>query len=171
MRTWVRRLRGALGIGTLWGLGGAVVGALGGAVGALLAGLPLGYLVPVFSIYVGATTFLLGAGFSLALAVNEVRGTLGDPSSRRFAGLGALAGAALPFAWTLFPVGELLTDLTALPLGQFLAILLGASATCAAIGSALAAGTLSIAQRAPDVLTDVHARHAALGNDQAHELR
>ena len=52
----------------VWGATGAVVSALGGTVGGLLAGLPLGYLLPLFGVYVGATPFLLGAGFSLALA-------------------------------------------------------------------------------------------------------
>lgn len=154
MKRWIRRLRGALGIGTLWGAAGAAVGAVGGAVGALLGGLPLGYIVPMFSAYVGVTTFLLGAGFSLALATSDARGWLGRPTIRRFAQLGAVAGAILPFAWLLLPVGELLTDLTALPTAQFLALLIGASATCAAVGSSLAAATLAAAGGAPESLGD-----------------
>jgi hypothetical protein len=150
---WFRRLRGALGIGAIWGAAGAMVGGLGGAIAGLVAGLPIGYLVPVAGLYAGATTFLLGAGFSLALTLRASRQVSGRPSTARVAALGALAGAALPFMWMLAPVGELLTDLTALPMSQFLAVLLGASATCGAIGAGFAAATMTIAGRAPVELT------------------
>lgn len=153
MRRWLRRLRGALGIGTLWGVAGTVVGVVGGAIGGLLLGLPVGYLMPVFGLYAGSTGFLLGSGFSLILAVQGERGALGELSPKRAAVLGAIAGAALPLAWLLAPFGELLTDLTALPLGQFLMVLLASGATCGALGAAMAAGTLALARRAPEQLT------------------
>jgi hypothetical protein len=56
----------------------------------------------------------------------------------------------LPLLWLVAPVGELLTDLTALPLPLFLQALLASGAACATLGAGLAAGSVAVARRAPD---------------------
>lgn len=129
-----------------------MMGALGGVIAGVLTGAGAWYPAVLFGTYGGSLGLLLGTSFAVAVTCLEERGSLGMLSSRRAALLGAVAGGVLPFLWLVFPQGELFTDLTALPTVQFLTALLAAGASCALLGASVAAGTVAVADRAPDQL-------------------
>ena len=104
MPSMFRRLRGTLGMATVWSFAWAPLGILWSAVAWLDAQLSVGreWLVP-FPPVVGpmimcaAWGFIAGAAFAFALIVAERhRGTLSGLSRRRTALWGALGGALLP---------------------------------------------------------------------------
>ncbi len=66
MKTWLRKLRGILGIGATWGLVGGVVGTVGGAV-ALLFGLPVLETLLIAGLGGTALGFVIGGGFASIL--------------------------------------------------------------------------------------------------------
>ena len=77
MKTWLRKLRGILGIGTVWGLASAALGATIGAIGSVIGGEPLIGWVITGGLWVGSIGFLLGSGFGGILSMSEL---LGSPS-------------------------------------------------------------------------------------------
>lgn len=98
MNAWLRRLRGALGIGVTWaGLWTAVGLGLAGALRILRPadfdpGEGLGVILPVLAL-VG---FLSGLGFALLLSLSERKRTAGELSLPRVALWGLLGSAAIP---------------------------------------------------------------------------
>lgn len=98
MNAWLRRLRGALGIGVTWaGLWTAVGLGLAGVLRILRPadfdpGEGLGVILPVLAL-VG---FLSGLGFALLLSLSERKRTLGELSLPRVALWGLLGSAAIP---------------------------------------------------------------------------
>lgn len=136
METWLRRMRGALGMAMVWGLAWFA----GGMVLLLIVG-PDAADVP-FPIGFGALGFLAGALFSGILGLIERGRGFHQLSMARFAGWGAAAGLlfSVLFAVTVTLVGggALLDDLV------FLAPLF------AAIGAASAGGTLALARWGED---------------------
>ncbi len=160
MKGWIRRLRGIAGIGTLWGLAGAVVGTLGGLAAAVFGGAPLLAAVANFGLGGGGVGFLLGTTFAGVLTMMERRRTLDELTPGRAAFWGALAGSAFPAMWFLASIGTLGTFI---PLDR---LLLAAMSGCVAYGTlaaGLAAGTVSLARRAPAELIP------GMGSDE-HEL-
>jgi hypothetical protein len=129
---------------------GTAVGAVAGLVTSVFVGSGHGYITLLFGLYGGGLGLLLATGFSVIIAVLGEREAVGELSPRRAAFLGGAAGAVLPLLWLVAPVGELLTDLTALPLPLFLQALLASGAACATLGAGLAAGSVAVARRAPD---------------------
>ena len=136
METWLRRLRGALGMAVLWGLAWFA----GGIVLLLIVGLDAAD-VP-FPLGFGVLGFLAGALFSGILGLIEGGRGFHQLSLPRFAGWGAAAGllSSALFAVTVSLVGggAMLDDLV------FLAPLF------AAIGAGSAAGSLALARRGED---------------------
>ncbi len=87
MKRWVKRLRGVLGIGSVWGL---VCGVAGAAVGGI-SGFITGSLIEALVIGgVGARLmgFVLGSGFATVLTLMDRKKTLEQLTPRR-AGLWA----------------------------------------------------------------------------------
>jgi hypothetical protein len=127
MSTWLRRLRGALGMGVTW----AVAWALAGAAFRLIVG-PGTDDVP-FPIRFGIVGFLAGVTFGGVLSAVARRRGFDRISLPGFAGWGALGGLALfgAFALTAGPGGE---SLLLAPLFAF-------------AGAASAAGTLALARQ------------------------
>lgn len=145
MRPWMRKVRGVLGTGALWGVAGALFGALVGGLSTLLGGPLFGSLL-VGGLWFGASGFVLGSGFAVMLAVLHGRRTLDDLTPVRAAGWGALVGAGLPLLGTV-----LLMVLAGLPLMPVLVpTLVVDSLLYGALGAALAAGTVVAAKRVPE---------------------
>lgn len=128
MKTWVRRLRGAVGIGLAWGAAWLVAGlALLAVVGLHAADVP-------FPLFFGFLGFLCGATFSVILGALGARRRFADMSVGRFALWGALGGLIVVGA--MIPVAGITG--AALVLGPIFA---GAGAICAT-------GTLVVARKA-----------------------
>jgi hypothetical protein len=157
MKRWLRRIRGALGMGVVWGL--AWFGA--GMVLLLIVG-PDAADVP-FPLGFGLLGFLAGTLFSAILALVERGRGFHQLSLPRFAGWGAAGGLLFSVLFalvvTLTGGGALLDDLV------FLAPLF------AAAGAACAGGALALARRVDDRALidagpDVDARHLEEGESR-----
>lgn len=151
MNRWLQRLRGALGIGALWGAAGSIVGAVGAVAANLTIGLPLLGPMIDWSLGAGFAGFLLGSGFAGLLTLSEGRRTLEELTPARAAGWGALAGAPAPTA--VIVLGSAMGWNPALSAQQLIPVVLGAAGSYAALTAALAAGTVSLAKRTPDEVT------------------
>lgn len=128
MRKWLRRIRGAIGIGLTW----AMTWFSAGMVWRFVVGFGPGD-VP-FPLVFGALGFLTGATFSGVLGVVEGRRRFDQMSVPRFAALGAIAGL-------LFSVPLVLTG------GEFVVWL---GPVVALAGAVSAAGTLALARKAEE---------------------
>ncbi|HEX9164509.1 MAG TPA: hypothetical protein VF862_01260, partial [Gemmatimonadales bacterium] len=98
MNPWVRRFRGAVGMGLTWALGWAVVGLGIGVASLLLPGLPWHRFFDVFDAPLPALAvpgFVGGALFSLVLGVAGRHRRFEQLSVPRFAAWGALGGVLL----------------------------------------------------------------------------
>ncbi|MGI9627399.1 MAG: hypothetical protein ACR2QM_11235 [Longimicrobiales bacterium] len=137
MRKWLRRIRGAIGMGLTWAAGWTVAGMLGAIViYTLFPSLPEpDILIPVFA-YPG---FLAGVGFSVVLRIADGRRRFDELSLPRFAAWGALGGLL---------VGTLvaLVASQAAPVGV-LAAIMGSSTL---LGAGSASGLLAVARRQDD---------------------
>lgn len=131
MSRWRRRIRGALGMGLVWGVAWLGVGlVLLAIVGPDAADVP-------FPLGFGALGFLAGVAFSGVLGLIEGRRTFDQMSLPRFAAWGGLGGAL--FAAVFVAVAGLGVE-ALVGLGVVFG---GASAACAA-------GSLALARRAED---------------------
>ena len=135
MKTWLRKLRGILGIGATWGLVGGVVGTVGGAV-ALLFGLPVLETLLIAGLGGTALGFVIGGGFASILSLMDGRRSLEQLSPARSAMWGASAGVLSMVLMTLMGGGPE-------PLYNFLL----ASGVFGGIGAGMAAGTVLLARR------------------------
>jgi hypothetical protein len=151
MKGWLRRLRGVLGIGTLWGLPAVFVGAVGGGAASVFGGAPLLGAIVTGTTVVGGLFFALGTVFAAALTMLEGRRTLEELSPRRAASWGALAGAVLPVVGLVVSAGPEIVPL--LLDRQLLLTLLSGVGSYAALAAALAGGTVALARQAPPELS------------------
>lgn len=138
MNGWLRRIRGAIGMGLMWGAAWLGAGLVLMLATLLLTG-STGADVP-YPLGFGALGFLAGTTFSGVLGLVEGRRRFDQMSLPRFTGWGAVGGFLLS---TLFVVTVTLVDDPAfienlLPLGTIFA---GAGALCAG-------GALTLARRA-----------------------
>jgi hypothetical protein len=144
VRTFLRRLRGAISLALLWAAvwlpAGALLTLLSGWTGHSLR-LPLWY----FGIWT-ALGALSGGVFALLLAVLERRQSFQQLSARRLAIWGAIAGGAIPIGGSLLIVA-LFSDLS------LSADAPSAFASMALLGAACAVATLSLARRGAPVET------------------
>ena len=143
MKKWLRRIRGAVGMGLTWAAGWAPVGVLLGLVMGALSGLPMGSLVDVWVITMVVLGFL-GATFSAVLRMAEGRRRFDDLSLRRFGAWGASGGLLLGMLAVAaglvgagFEPGLFLRDVVIITAATLL------SGGCAA-------GSLALARRADD---------------------
>jgi len=128
MRKWLRRIRGALGMGFTWAAAWFAVGSVPRWVFGVSTDLPLPLLF-------GALGFIAGVTFSGLLVLTEGRRRLDQLSLPRVAGWGAIGGVLLS---ALFVSGA------SLGWGEVLAI----SATFALASAVSASGSLALARRA-----------------------
>jgi hypothetical protein len=128
MQKWLRRIRGAIGMGLLWGAAWGVAG--------MVPRWLFGFNTDVpFPLVFGVLGFIAGVTFSGVLLVTEGRRSLDQMSLPRFAGWGAIGG---------FLLSAFFTRVASLGFGDVLAIaptFMVASALCAS-------GTLALARRA-----------------------
>lgn len=127
MQTWVRRLRGAIGVGLTW------AAAWFGAGMILLFIVGFGAADVPFPLFFGLLGFLAGAVFSGILGMVERRRSFDQLSLVRFAGWGALGGLLLSGV----------VSLAAGPTENFTVV----ATVFALAGAVSAAGTLALARR------------------------
>lgn len=136
MKTWLRRIRGAIGLGLAWAVAGGVAGTI----------ISLGFVVRTgsrpdapFPIMLGALGFVAGVVFSGVLRLVEGRRRFDQMSLPRFAASGAAVGFALSATFFLaVSRGD--------PTFLRYFVLVGPVVTVAAAGCA--AGSLALARRA-----------------------
>ena len=134
MKKWLRRIRGAIGMGLAWAIAWFGAGVL------LLMVVGFGAADVPFPLGFGMLGFFAGATFSVVLGVVEGGRGFEQLSLPRFAGWGAVGGRLLAVIFVL--VGALLGD-TTLDI-----VVLGSVFALAGAGSA--AGSLALARRAEE---------------------
>jgi len=128
MRTWLHRIRGAIGMGFTWAAAWSAVGFVPRWVLGMEGDLP-------FPLLFAGLGFIAGVTFSGLLALTQGRRRFDELSLPRFAAWGALGGVLL---------GALFVRGASLGWGEILAI----STMFAAASAACAAGSLALARRA-----------------------
>jgi len=128
MRKWLRRVRGAIGMGFAWAAALFAVGSVPRWVFGVNTDAPIPLVFGVFG-------FIAGVTFSALLMLTKGRRTFDQMSIRRFAGLGAIAGLLLSALWA---------NAVSLSWGELLAI----APTFALVCAVCAAGSLAVARRA-----------------------
>lgn len=141
MQRWLRRIRGALGMGLTWGLAGFVVG-MGIELIHNIWPNPLGAAVDIWPAALAYPGFFGGVAFATVLGIAGRRRTFDELSLPRVATWGALGGLFV----ALIPAAMAATGLATfnVPLWQITAALLGPFT----VGGAIAAsGSLVLARR------------------------
>ena len=154
MSQWLRRLRGAVGMGITWAVGWAVAGILIGVASTLLPFLPWHYFFDVFDAPLPALAvpgFFGGMFFSLVLGIAGRGRRFRDLSLPRFAAWGAAGGLLLglfPFALVAVGLASLHARTSPWPLLAAVVVPL------TLLGAASASLTLLVARKAeaPDSL-------------------
>ena len=170
MKKWLKRIRGALGMGLTWAAAWAFVGTglmvVWGLVGMLTGGLggPTGWNLLLdlvfFAGFFALGGFVVGAGFSVALGIAEGRRRFDEMSVPRFASWGAVGGLFLSLTPLSSGQGSVLEHVL------FVGVL-------ALMGAGSAAGSLALARRADDreLLEDgADVADIGLTEKEAHEL-
>ena len=139
MRKWLRRIRGAIGMGFTWGAAWSAVGLVPRWVFGFNADVP-------FPLVFGVLGFIAGVTFSGLLVLTEGRRRFDQMSLPRFAGWGAMGGLLL---------SALFAKAASLGWGDVLAIAPTFALACAVCAS----GSLAVARRAarpelPDIRED-----------------
>jgi len=158
MKKWLRRMRGALGMGLTWAVGWTLVGMLGVVVFyALFPSVPdiFDVWIPVFA-YPG---FLAGVGFSVVLRIAEGRRRFDELSIPRFAAWGAVGGLLVGTFVAVLGFGK--------APNAALATIMG---TTTLLGAVSASGSLALARREEDrELLDASADVAKVGLTEGEE--
>lgn len=128
MRKWLRRIRGAIGMGFIWAAAWFAVGFVPRWVFGINSDLP-------FPLLFGGLGFIAGVTFSGLLVLTEGRRRFDQMSLRRFAAWGAIGGLLL---------SALFAKAASLGWGDVLAI----APTFALASAVCASGTLAVARRA-----------------------
>lgn len=149
MTTWLRRIRGAVGMGLSWAVGWALFGLTIGVASKLLPFLPWHYFFDIFDAPLPALAmpgFIGGALFSTVLGVAGRRRRFDELSLPRFAAWGAVGGLLLGLVpAAMVTVGLATMGDGALGLWQLTAVVSG---PLALLGAASASGSLLLARRA-----------------------
>ena len=164
MKKWLRRIRGAIGIGMTWAAGWAPVGAVTGLItGVVLGGVPLGGIAINYAAMFGVLGFFGGTIFSTVLRLTEGRRRFDQLSFPRFVTWGAVGGLLLGvLAATAGILGSGLTIFGAVITG--VSTILGAGSAAAALAIARASDDQALIQGSEDVAD------AGLKGDEARQL-
>lgn len=150
MKGWLRRVRGAVGIGLTWAAGWAPIGALVGAVAGAVSGLPLVGLAVNYAALFTVLGFVGGGLFSTVLRMTEGSRRFDELSLPRFTAWGALGGLVLGgLAVGVSVVGLELNLIGWSTIG--VAGLLGAGSAAATLGVARAADDRALLEEAESV--------------------
>ena len=128
MQKWLRRIRGAIGMGFTWAAALFAVGTVPRWVFGINTDVPIPLVFGVFG-------FVAGVTFSALLVLTEGRRRFDQMSLPRFAGWGAMGGLLLSALWA---------NVVSLGPGEVLAIAPTFALACAACAS----GSLALARRA-----------------------
>lgn len=136
MKKWLRRIRGAIGIGVTWAAGWAPIGAVVGWITGVALGFPLAGIATNYAVLFGVLGFVGGTMFSTVVRITERHRSFDQLSMPRFVAWGALGGLGL---------GGLAVALSILgagfgPLGAVIA------SVTTVLGAGSAAGTLAVAR-------------------------
>ena len=143
MKSWLRRIRGAIGMGLIWAVGWALAGLLIGACSVLLPGLPWDVLFRIFDAPLPALAipgFVGGVAFSAVIGIAGRQRRFDELSLPRFGAWGAVGGlllSSVPAAMTVVGLATPNASLwliTALISGPF--ALLGAASATASLALA-----------------------------------
>jgi tetrahydromethanopterin S-methyltransferase subunit F len=147
--TWLRRIRGALGMGATWAVGWAFAGIAIGVLSRLLPQLPWAAFFRVFDAPLPALAipgFVAGVLFSLVLSVAARRRSFEDLSISRFATWGAIGGVMVTlFPFALVAVGLASREGSSLGDWQILSVIVGPFVLLSTVSAAL---TLLVARSA-----------------------
>ena len=155
MKTWLRRLRGMVSIGAIWGLCSSVLGLAIGAFVSIIWPEILPFTVVRYVVTValgyGVAGFVLGAGFAGVLATMHGRKTFEELTRARAALWGALAGLGVVTVTGLISLGLWLGR--GFPLAELIPLFVPTFAVTTCVFGAVTAGlgvlTVSLARRAP----------------------
>jgi hypothetical protein len=150
MKRWLRRIRGAVGMGLTWAFAWALAGVCIGVGSVLLPGLPWDAFFEVFDAPLPALAlpgFIGGATFSSVLGVAGRHRRFDELSMPRFAAWGALGGLLLGLLPNAMVLAGLATSTGKLSLGM-IAVMLVLPATL--LGALSASGTLALARISED---------------------
>lgn len=151
MNKWLRRIRGAVGMGLTWAVGWAVAGLLIGAASILLPGLPWDSFFAVFDAPLPALAipgFFAGVFFSIVLGIAARHRKFSELSVPGFAAWGAVGGLMLiVFPFALVAVGLASTEGSEHSAWQVIAAISGPFIL---LSAASAAGSLMLARKAED---------------------
>ncbi len=139
MNDWLRRIRGAVGMGLTWAVGWGLVGGLIELILNLVPGPDLGHIVDMWPQTLGMIGFVGGVTFSVVLRIAAGRRRFDELSLPGFTALGAVGGLLLGTAAIAMGVGG------AEPLWLRGAVLLVPPTL---LSAASAAGTLALARMA-----------------------
>lgn len=149
MKNWLRRIRGAVGMGLTWAAAWALAGMMIGVASILLPGLPWDLFFRVFDAPLPAMAvpgFFGGVFFSMVLGIAGRRRRFSELSLPRFAAWGAAGGLLLTlFPFALVAVGLASTEGSALGAWRVFATISGPFILLSA-GSAT--GSLALARKA-----------------------
>jgi O-antigen/teichoic acid export membrane protein len=133
MKKWLRRIRGAIGMGLTWAIGWAFVGGLMELIDRR------GELVDIWPMVLGIPGFIAGAVFSVLLWIAEGRRRFDELSLPRFGAWGAVVGLLLGVLGVAAGAG-----IEALPPWLRAAVVIGPTTLLGAIS---ASGTLALARK------------------------
>jgi len=144
VKRWLRRLRGAFGMGLTWAATGWIIG-MGIELIHNLWPNPIGAAVDIWPAALAYPGLLGGLAFSSVLAIAGRRRRFDELSLPRFAAWGALGGLAV----SLIPAAMVVLGLAtpAVPLWQ---ITVGLAGPLMVGGAVAASGSLALARRAED---------------------
>ncbi len=149
MKKWLRRIRGAVGMGLTWAAGWALAGLLIGVTSKLLPLLPWHYFFEVFDAPLPALAipgFFGGVFFSVVLGIAGRHRRFAELSLPRFAAWGALGGLLLTlFPFALVAVGLASREGSDLGAWQAIAAISGPFIVLSAVS---ATGSLMLARKA-----------------------
>lgn len=146
MKSWWRRLRGALGLGAIWGAAAGIVGTVGGVIAGFIGGAPV-LIAGVSGVAMATIGFILGTSFATVLTLMHGNRTLDELSPRRAAGVGFLAGSGLTVGLNLVSLAWIGGSA---PIGVLLPALVAGALAYGSVTALLASGTVALAKRAPD---------------------
>lgn len=139
MGKWLRRIRGAIGMGLIWAVALSAVGSVPRWVFGVETDVPIPLVFGVFGLIAGVT-------FSALLALTESRRRFDQLSIRRFAGWGAVSGLVLSALWA---------NAVSLRWGEVLAIAPTFALACAVCASvSLAVARRAVWRELPDTRED-----------------
>ena len=144
MRDWIRRIRGAVGMGLTWAVGAFLVGAGIELIHNIWPN-PLGAMVDIWPAVLAYPAFLGGVAFSVVLGVAGRRRRFDELSIPGFAALGAVGGVLV----SLIPVAIAVLGIATprVPVWQITLVLLGPLTVGGAVA---AAGSLALARMSAD---------------------